>query len=319
MNLLLLAAEGGEKTLWDPTIKGILVTVCAIVLFCGSTYLLLATNLGARLGFLVSFTTLFGFMCILTTLWLITDQPLTTLKGRDATWVPVEIVTDTKSAKTEAVQDAEAGRLNANHDFDDRIKVADASGLFTKFATGGITEDELNAQLKDDKATAQEILTLAGLVNQDQAALKAALEAAVVAPAAGTHNPPAKPDIPGLDTQFAEAADEVSLPLTARFYGGSQAPNPLRLEFSHAPLYATIDFCEAAPAADTFPDAPPAATCKPGTTKTMVFERDLGSLKLRPFGAFVGSVLLFGLGLFLLTTRERQQKELAAAGAEVQA
>ena len=38
----------------------------AIVLFCGSIYLLLGTNLGARLGFLVAFTGLMGFMVILT-------------------------------------------------------------------------------------------------------------------------------------------------------------------------------------------------------------------------------------------------------------
>ena len=314
MNLLLLAAEGGEKTLWDPTIKGILVTVCAVVLFCGSTYLLLATNMGARLGFLVAFTALFGFMVLLTSLWLLTDQPLTTLKGRDVGWVPVEVVADTKDATTAAVRNAADGRFNANHDFDARI--AEVNDLFTQFVTGEITEAQLNEQLKNDKDTAKEILALAGLANQDQAALKAALEALVIKPAEGSHSP-TPPKVPGLDAQFAEAAGEVSLPATARFYGGDlHAPNPLRLEFTHETLYATIDFCKAAAAPDTFPDPPAAATCEPGTTKTMVFLRDLGSLKLRPLGALIGSILLFGLGLFLLSTRDRQQRELARAAAE---
>ena len=43
-----------------------LVVVAGIVLFCGSIYLLLGTNLGARLGFLVAFTGLMGFMVVLT-------------------------------------------------------------------------------------------------------------------------------------------------------------------------------------------------------------------------------------------------------------
>ncbi|MCZ7535799.1 MAG: hypothetical protein M5T61_07625 [Acidimicrobiia bacterium] len=48
--LLLLASEGNKaKTLWDPTILGLLVFVSALGLFCGSVYLLLATDLGARL------------------------------------------------------------------------------------------------------------------------------------------------------------------------------------------------------------------------------------------------------------------------------
>ena len=51
MGTLVLAQEQIDKTLWYPTILGILVVVAGIVLFCGSVYLLLGTNLGARLGY----------------------------------------------------------------------------------------------------------------------------------------------------------------------------------------------------------------------------------------------------------------------------
>ena len=68
--LLITAAEGpAHPNLWNPTILGVLVVLSAIGLFCGSAYLLLATNLGARLGFLVAFASLTGFMVLLTTLW----------------------------------------------------------------------------------------------------------------------------------------------------------------------------------------------------------------------------------------------------------
>jgi len=39
---------------WDPFIRGIIVVLIGVGVLCGSVYLLLLTNLGARLGFLIS-------------------------------------------------------------------------------------------------------------------------------------------------------------------------------------------------------------------------------------------------------------------------
>jgi len=105
VNLPLLAAETLEKDIWYPTILGILVVVFAILLFCGSLYLLLATNVGARLGFLVAFTCLMGFMVILTSLWITTASPLNTLKGRIPGWDAIEVVKQLDNAKTAEVRD----------------------------------------------------------------------------------------------------------------------------------------------------------------------------------------------------------------------
>ena len=82
MNVGVLGGGARHKNIWYPTILGILVVVSGIGLFCGSLYLLLGTNLGARLGFLVAFTGLMGFMVVLTSLWMTTASPLNTLKGR---------------------------------------------------------------------------------------------------------------------------------------------------------------------------------------------------------------------------------------------
>jgi len=81
-----LASELIDKSLWYPTVQGVLVIVAAVVLFCGSAYLLLATDVGARLGFLVAFTGLFGFLVLLSLLWVTTSSPLNTLKGRIPAW-----------------------------------------------------------------------------------------------------------------------------------------------------------------------------------------------------------------------------------------
>jgi hypothetical protein len=85
--------------IWYPTIIGILVVVSAIALFCGSIYVLLATNLGARLGFLLAFTAVTGFMVLLTMLWLFTTSPLNTLKGTIPAW-KVEAVVKNLNAKS---------------------------------------------------------------------------------------------------------------------------------------------------------------------------------------------------------------------------
>jgi hypothetical protein len=105
MNVTLLAAETLQRNgLWYPTILGILVVVFAIALFCGSIYLLLATNMGARLGFLVAFTCLMGFMVILTSLWVTTASPLNTLKGRIPSWKALEVTRTLAKAKTPDVR-----------------------------------------------------------------------------------------------------------------------------------------------------------------------------------------------------------------------
>lgn len=54
---------------YDPEIRGVLVVVVAGAILCGSVYLLLATNLGARLGFQVALTGLLGWLMLLSAFW----------------------------------------------------------------------------------------------------------------------------------------------------------------------------------------------------------------------------------------------------------
>ena len=93
----ILAAIG--TGIWYPTILGILVVVSAVVLFMGSVYVLLGTNVGARLGFLITFTSLMGFLMILSLLWLTTASPLESPKGRVSSWKVIENVSDLAKAK----------------------------------------------------------------------------------------------------------------------------------------------------------------------------------------------------------------------------
>lgn len=90
--LLASAAHGGGDGLWSPTILGLLVVVSAVGLFCGSVYLLLGTNVGARLGFLISAACLTGFTTLLTLIWLTTSTPLNSPHGRQPEWKLKEVV-----------------------------------------------------------------------------------------------------------------------------------------------------------------------------------------------------------------------------------
>ena len=65
----------------------------------GRIYVLLGTNLGARLGFLIAFTGLAGFMVILSLLWCTTASPLNTLKGRIPQWKVQEVIAVTREVE----------------------------------------------------------------------------------------------------------------------------------------------------------------------------------------------------------------------------
>jgi hypothetical protein len=106
LHLLAEITEGpAHPNLWNPTILGVLVVVSAIGLFCGSAYLLLATNLGARLGFLVAFASLTGFMVLLSTLWWTSgNSGIDPPHGRSPSWKVVEVTDRIETAKTNAVQ-----------------------------------------------------------------------------------------------------------------------------------------------------------------------------------------------------------------------
>jgi len=71
---------------WDPEIRGLLTVLIAVATLCGSVYLVLGTNLGARLGFLVAFTGLAGWMMLMGMIWWIYGIGL---RGPEPSWQPV--------------------------------------------------------------------------------------------------------------------------------------------------------------------------------------------------------------------------------------
>jgi len=71
---------------WEPQLRGILIIIIAVSVLCGSVYLILGTNLGARLGFLVALAGLSGWIMLMGLMWWAFGIGL---KGDDASWKPV--------------------------------------------------------------------------------------------------------------------------------------------------------------------------------------------------------------------------------------
>jgi len=132
---LTLAQEVLEKGIWYPTILGVLVVVAAVVLFLGSMYLLLGTNLGARLGFLIAFTGLAGFMVLLSLLWCTTASPLNTLKGRIPQWKVSEVISSPQKSKTSEVHGIKQKKNKAPATEASNVKAAVDAALVIKQST----------------------------------------------------------------------------------------------------------------------------------------------------------------------------------------
>jgi len=74
---------------WKPEFFGIVIVLISVVTLCGSVYLLLGTNLGVRLGLLVSLAGLFGWMATMGFIWWAYGIGLT---GKSPIWKPTEVI-----------------------------------------------------------------------------------------------------------------------------------------------------------------------------------------------------------------------------------
>jgi hypothetical protein len=95
-------------------VKGLLVVLVAFVLLPGSVYMLLASNFGALRGYLIAGTAFFGFLVMLSAVWLFGipgTTPLTGPKGPQPTFVPFTI-NDPAASTYDSVRDFQGGAGN---------------------------------------------------------------------------------------------------------------------------------------------------------------------------------------------------------------
>jgi hypothetical protein len=92
---------------WDPQIRGALILITAILILPGSVYLLLATNIGSKMGFVLAIAGLSGWVFVMAIIWAVYGIGL---KGRQPHWEVQEVVVaDVKNAGVEAMQNFPRG------------------------------------------------------------------------------------------------------------------------------------------------------------------------------------------------------------------
>ncbi len=293
-HVLAVLAEG-HKTLWDPTILGVLVVLSGVVLFCGSTYLLLATNVGARLGFQIAAAALAGIMVLLSGLWLTTQTPLTSPKGRTALWKTIGCpAANPKCAVVNSLAEAPVNKI---------------SGI-TRSSMKPITPDRYQS-------------------------LRSAVEAALVKkPAVGEAPAPVQPnaivDLGGLiltqaPEDSAKVANKNGTETLKEYIIGGDAPLMVKLN----PKYAAVEFChkQLQPSDAGFDPAfpkgnpnvkPTTPACDPNIAhQWILLEYDYGSVRLPPLMYLLGSSTLFAVALYSLHSREKAQRRIAAGGGKL--
>lgn len=88
---------------WDPQIRGASIVLAGIFVLIGSVYMLLATNMGARIGFLLAVAGLSGWMAVMGAVWMVFGIGL---KGADPEWRVLEVV---HGEVAQATEEAVAG------------------------------------------------------------------------------------------------------------------------------------------------------------------------------------------------------------------
>jgi hypothetical protein len=315
-----LAVLGAAKTLWDPTILGILTVVSGVVLFCGSVYLLLATNLGARLGFLIAATALSGLLTLIAVLWITTQTPLESPKGRVAAWTPITCPkSNAKCADVGALTDAPIpGFVQLANDPEKQrqsllpieqypqLRPGFEAALVTKAPAVGVTpplqpyarvaanqSNLLLTQVFDFKGDAESKKQL--LATTKDPAQRAQLEATIKA-------------------DLAAAADPATRQLRSFQFGGGP-----RLLFWHHPFYSAVEYCPAiTPSTDpNVKPNPHGLFCDTSAgTRWFLMVYDYGSIRLPPIIYLIVFAALFAVSLYALHTRELAQRraEKIAAG-----
>jgi hypothetical protein len=276
---------------WDPQIRGILSVLVGVVVLMGSVYLLLATNVAHRLGFLLALTGIFGWMTIHGLVWLI-YPPGTGPAGRPPAWEVDEIVYG--DLTNSILEDAHG---------------IDTSGLPPAAEVDDLLPEDVEA-ISDEHSDDLDGWELLPASDAHRGEAQTAVEAVM---AEGT--------VPGLEETTSRVftytfetggkpereSDAVIDRITNRI------TNTLRL--THPPHYAVVQMKPAVVQPEPAPgEAPPVPEADENAqTVSAVLVRDIGQRRVPATLIFTGSGLIFGLLCVMLHQRDRRVAENRSA------
>ncbi|HEX9681518.1 MAG TPA: hypothetical protein VGA13_00395 [Acidimicrobiales bacterium] len=275
-NLTSLAAIG-----WEPEIRGALVVLIAVAVLCGSIYLVLATNAGARLGFTLAFTGLMGWMLVMGVIWAMYGIGL---KGDSPTWEVREVVVGN-------IEAAEVAKVRELVDQD-----AAVAGDWKALPEGDGDRGEAAAAV-DDFFTAGDRSNRATYFGDTAASF---LTLAVF-------------DVGGKDELDDKRACSFHRPDT---YGGcwDRMTNKIAqtTQLKHPTHYAVVQL--QAEELDVNGD-PTGELDSSGAVVNVVLIRDLGNLRLPALAVTVASGILFAVGVSQLHRRDLEAMDAVATAA----
>lgn len=139
---------------FDPTVRGILVVVVGTTVLMGSIFMVLATNSGVRVGFLVAASGFFAWMFLMGSIWVIYGIGL---KGRDPAWMPTDI---NYSRTTEVPGIPELAKLPAEESLPIAEDILEERPLIWALALGSEGESYIPSSLTKLKTAIQPMVTI---------------------------------------------------------------------------------------------------------------------------------------------------------------
>ena len=114
---------------WDPGFRGMLTVLVAVVILCGSVALIVGTNTGARLGFLLALTGFCGWMFVMGIIWSLYGIGW---KGNAPSWKVVDVVRSEPGSGEVDSNLAEATTLPLPDELPDPVELRNDSEKLTE-------------------------------------------------------------------------------------------------------------------------------------------------------------------------------------------
>jgi hypothetical protein len=273
---------------WDPEIRGILAFLLGVTVLCGSVYLLLATNLATRLGFLVALTGLMGWIIVLGAIWWMYGIGL---QGDTPEWQVREVnFGDLEAAATNRVSDIDITVLPPFEQLNELepAEYDEARDRYEPELAGWRLLPETDPSFGEAMATVDEYLATGAA-------------SAIGVEGTGDYVP----------TYAFERGGKAELPRDpSRFDRVANWFHTTFVQVRHPTRYAVIQVAptlpETRPEAAQPGEAPPTLEADPSMPMiSVVLQRDLGQERVPAALITLGSLAIFGVLCFMLHRRDQ--------------
>ena len=295
---------------WDPQVRGILIVAVGVAVLMGSVYLLLGTNLGNRLGFLIALAGFFGWMTIMGLFWWI--QPSATgPAGSVPVWKVIEVnYGDLTQSNLAAARDLDVDAAIAALPTPDELNRATAAEIEQYKAEVQDSVDPWRLIAESDKAFGEaKSVVDTELTNGNYVGLNAS----DVIDSTDDYVPTFTFDTGGKDKR---SGDSVWDRVTNRI--------DQTLQITHPPHYLVLQVCPSTP--ETRAEAaepgqpPPSPECDSGAEIiSVIMERDIGNRRFPASMITLGCSTVFGLLCYMLHVRDRRVSQHLSAPVPVPA